>query len=529
MPVLVNQIKLSPNDDEALVLEKALARVGKKQSDMESFRITRRSVDARKKQVSLIYQAELSFYNEKNIPYDSDVIWLPKEAENAPLVSHLPDRPVIVGTGPAGLFCAYVLATAGARPILLERGASVEKRAACVEEYWKDGVLSPRSNVQFGEGGAGTFSDGKLTTRIGDARVKKVLSLFHQYGADADILYKAKPHIGSDVLRRVIKNMRNDLIEKGCEFRFETTLSDIKIKNGRIESAITDTGEEIPCRHLILAIGHSARDTYEMLYQKGISMVQKPFSVGLRIEHLQADIDRARYGSFAGHPKLGAAEYQLSSKVGDHHCYSFCMCPGGLVVAAASEPESIVTNGMSNRARNEKNANSALCAGVDRRFFESDHPLAGMFFQRELEKKAYALAGSTGAAPVQTVGSFLGSGKPAGFGKVFPSYTGETCLANLQTLFPLPILETLQAGIQMFGKKIDGFSCSDAVLTGPETRTSAPVRILRNENYESTNLGGMYPAGEGAGYAGGIMSAAVDGMRVAEGILTNEKDGNNEQ
>ncbi len=517
MIIRVNNIKVSPDDDLSVVRERVLAKIKKKEKDICDFRVVRRSIDARKKQVHLVYSAEVTLAEDVRVSEGQDVVILPAVAMEEPLVSHLADRPVVVGTGPCGLFCALTLARAGAAPLILERGATVEKRAELVEKYWQSGVLDSRSNVQFGEGGAGTFSDGKLTTRINDPRAKQVLEDFHRFGADEDILYVAKPHIGTDVLRQVIATMRAHLIELGAEFRFETALSDIEIKEGKVQAVLTDKGERIPCSHLFLGIGHSARDTYEMLYARGATMMQKPFSVGVRIVHLQADIDKAMYGDWAGHPVLGAADYQLSYREGDDACYSFCMCPGGLVVAAASEQDTVVTNGMSHRARNEKNANAALCVNVDRRYFADDHPLSGVAFQRELEQKAFQMTGGKGA-PCQTVGGFL-AGKVLPFGKVTPSYTGGVILCDLNGLFPKPILDMLGRGLHSFGGKIEGFDSPDAVLTGPETRTSAPVRILRDENYESVSIKGLYPMGEGAGYAGGIMSAAVDGIKVAQAVL----------
>ena len=418
MKVRVNNIKLSPDAEDAAVFQQALFRLRKKESDVLSFRIVRQSVDARKKQVHFVYAAELELKEGSRLPDSTDIIKRPDDVPEAPLKSHLKERPVVVGTGPCGLFCALTLARAGAPPLILERGAQVQKRTKLVERYWQGGDLDNHSNVQFGEGGAGTFSDGKLTTRIHDKRASLVLRDFRRFGADADILVKAKPHVGTDVLRQVVQNMRQALIDLGCEFQFETALTGLDIQNGSIQGIYTSKGEHIPCKKVVLAIGHSARDTYEMLLDSGVLMVQKPFSVGVRIEHLQQHIDRAMYGNFAGHPKLGPAEYQLSHRVGDDACYSFCMCPGGLVVAAASEPNSLVTNGMSHRARNEKNANSALCVNVDERDFGSNHPLAGVFFQRELEKRAFSLA--KGAAPVQTVGSLLWGEKNTALGSVQP-------------------------------------------------------------------------------------------------------------
>lgn len=517
MAILIRNILLSPDEDENNLQDKALALIGKKEKDLVSFRILRQSVDARKKQVRLVYQVALTLENESGISFGGDVDHFEDEKPLAQRSSHLKSRPVIVGTGPCGLFAALTLARAGATPLILERGAQVEKRTEAVEAYWNGGPLSPDTNVQFGEGGAGTFSDGKLTTRISDARASQVLSDFHLFGADADILYKAKPHIGTDVLREVIQNIRHYLISLGCEFQFETALIDIKSENGYVKGITTSRGDYISCEHLILAIGHSARDTYEMLFEKGISMMQKPFSVGVRIEHLQSEIDRAMYGDYAGHPRLGPAEYQLSYREAGDACYSFCMCPGGVVVAAASEPETIVTNGMSYHSRNGQNANSALCVNVDERYFDSAHPLAGVDFQRKLEKKAFIMTKGAGA-PVMTVGGLM-EGKTGKFGRVTPSYTGQAVPVDMSRLFPEPIVNHLKSGLAVFDRKISGFAAADSILTGPETRTSAPVRILRDEYFESVSLRGLYPAGEGAGYAGGIMSAAVDGIRVAERIL----------
>ncbi len=522
MNVRIRNIKLSPDAGREDVLQRALAILRKKDNQIENFRIVRQSVDARKKQVQLVYSVELTLKEGGNVPQHPDVCVLEPEEVPRPLNSRLTDRPIVVGTGPCGLFCALTLARAGATPIILERGARVDERTRRVDQYWQGGALDINTNVQFGEGGAGTFSDGKLTTRIGDKRAKQVLEDFHRFGADEDILYKAKPHIGTDVLRQVIKNIRQHLIALGCEFQFETALTDLHIKNGILQGITTSKEEYIPCQHLILAIGHSARETYEMLLKKGVSIVQKPFSVGVRIEHLQKDINKAMYGDFAGHPALGAADYQLSYRQGEDACYSFCMCPGGIVVAAASEPETIVTNGMSYRSRSEQNANSALCVNVDKRDFDSDHPLAGVYYQRDLERKAFSITGGKGA-PLQTVGGFL-TGKIAAPGKVVPSYTGQTVLTDLQNVLPKRVTKMLQQGLLVFDKKIEGFAHPEALITGPETRTSAPVRIVRDEQTQSVSTKGLYPAGEGAGYAGGIMSAAGDGIRVAQAILTQEED-----
>lgn len=518
MRVRVNNIILPPEADFGDVRQQAAKKLKTGVGNTAEFRIVRQSVDARKKQVRLVYSAELTLPDKTVLPNSPDIRPLPPEIPSAPLKSTLRDRPVVVGTGPCGLFCALTLARAGAPPLILERGAEVNRRTELVNLYWQEGKLNISSNVQFGEGGAGTFSDGKLTTRINDPRSALVLKEFHRFGADEDILYKAKPHIGTDVLRCVIQSMRRELLALGCEIRFETALTGLDIQDGRLRHILTSHEEVIPCSHLILAIGHSARDTYEMLLRHGVSMVQKPFSVGVRIEHLQAELDQALYGKYAGHPRLGAAEYQLSHRVGNDACYSFCMCPGGIVVAAASEQETIVTNGMSRRARNEINANAALCVNVDGRYFADNHPLAGVYFQRELERRAYVLTGGKGA-PIQTVGGFM-NGITTEPGKIQPSYTGKTLPADLTGLFPQPVVAMLRQGLTAFGRKIEGYNDPEALLTGPETRTSAPIRLLRGDDCQSISTGGVYPAGEGAGYAGGIVSAAVDGIRVAEKILT---------
>lgn len=524
MSIQISGLRLTPEEPPEALRAAALRAVHKSERELTALRIVRESVDARKKQIWLTYTVELSLINEDDVALSDTVHRVLPLPEASLPQARLHARPIVVGTGPCGLFCALALAEAGAPPLIIERGAQIEKRTAAVEAYWHGGILPPQTNVQFGEGGAGTFSDGKLTTRIHDPRAARVLAAFHRFGADEDILYKAKPHIGTDVLRQVIINLRARLMQLGCEFRFETQMTDLVTKNGRITGMITDSGDRLACRVLVLAIGHSARDTYQMLLENGLAITQKPFSVGVRIEHLQSDIDRALYGAYAGHPRLGAASYQLSHRQGDDACYSFCMCPGGVVVAAASEADTVVTNGMSYRARGGTNANAALCVNVDSRSFGGGHPLAGVEFQRELEQKAYRLTRGIGA-PIQTAGSFLNGGTSR-FGRVIPSYTGHTVPIDLHTLFPQRVTDMLKTGLLQFEKKIKGFAADDVVLTAPETRTSAPVRLMRGDTLESVSLGGLYPAGEGAGYAGGIMSAAVDGLRVAEAIIckgdTNE-------
>ncbi len=435
-------------------------------------------------------------------------------------------RPVIVGAGPCGLFCALALAQAGVPAIVLERGKPVEQRQADVMAYWHAGQLNPESTVQFGEGGAGTFSDGKLTTRIHDPRCDKVLETFVACGAPPETRWRAKPHLGTDVLAPLLVQLRKQLVSLGTTFLFQTRMDELLLANGRVVGVRLADGTVIDTETVALAIGHSARDTFSMLHDKGVVMTPKPFSVGVRIEHPQALINQARYGG-RSHYKLGAAEYQLFERFPDRTAYTFCMCPGGTVVAAASEPQTIVTNGMSDSTRQGGNANSAFVVSVD----ASDvghQPLDGVAFQRRLEQAAFHLGGSTGAAPVQCLADFLVGRPTVRFGTVQPTYTGNTEKARLDEALPGVITARLREAVPAFARQINGFSLPDALLTGYETRTSSPVRMIRNAAFQAEGLFGLYPAGEGAGYAGGIMSAAVDGLRVAEAMLgkgENRTDG----
>lgn len=425
----------------------------------------------------------------------------------------LTSRPVVVGFGPGGMFAALLLAEQGYRPIVLERGADVEARAEAVDRFTRDGVLDPETNIQFGAGGAGTFSDGKLVTRINDSRLRYVLDTLHSLGAPEQILTCAKPHIGTDRLREVVGAMRDRIRALGGEIRFGTRLDGIRRgREGRIVALQTSAGQ-IGCDALILAIGHSARDTYAMLEEAGIVTCPKPFSVGLRIEHLQEEIDRALYGKYAGHPDLGKGEYALSKRVGEDAVYTFCMCPGGEVVAAASEQGGVVVNGMSRFARDGRNANAALAVSVS--------PEDGIAFQRMLEQKAYEMGGGGFRAPVQTVGDFLVGKTGSEPKRIQPTYRGGmTTLAPLHELFPEAIGEMLRLGLHDFERKLAGFAAPDAVLTGVETRTSAPLRILREAgSLTAVGCDNLYPCGEGAGYAGGISSAAVDGIACASALM----------
>ncbi len=482
--------------------------------------IIRRAVDARHPDdIRFVYTVGLSLSPEREnalcgrIPGAKAV----GEEAGAPILPagtrKLPARPVVAGFGPAGMFCALLLAERGYRPLVLERGAAMEERVAAVERFWESGSFDPDANVQFGEGGAGTFSDGKLTTRISDPRCRWVLETLVRFGAPEDILVSAKPHIGTDLLRGVVRRLRDTVIAAGGEVRFRCPVQAVSLRDGAVRSVTTPQGE-IPSPLLVCALGHSARDSFAMLHALGIRMEAKPFSAGVRIEHRQADVDRALYGKNAGHPLLPPGEYQLSYREGERGVYTFCMCPGGVVVPAASADGETVVNGMSVRARDGKNANAALVVGVGPGDF-GEGPLDGMRFQERLERAAFRDGFS---APVQTAGRFLKGEAGAVFGNVRPTYARGVYAADLESILPPPVCQWLRTGLRRFGQRQRGFDSEDTVLTGVETRTSSPVRILRGESLEAS-VAGLYPCGEGAGYAGGIVSAAVDGVRVAERIL----------
>jgi len=433
-----------------------------------------------------------------------------------------PKRPVVVGMGPAGLFAGLLLSQMGFRPLILERGKAVRERTKDTWGLWRQGVLNPESNVQFGEGGAGTFSDGKLYSQIKDPRYlsRKVLEEFVKAGAPEEILYESHPHIGTFKLVGMVEKMRATILSLGGEIRFESRVDDIEIENGAVCSVVLANGERIATDHLVLAVGHSARDTFAMIHKRGIYIEAKPFSIGFRIEHPQSLIDRARYGKNAGNPQLGAADYKLVHHASNgRSVYSFCMCPGGTVVAATSEPGRVVTNGMSQYSRNERNANAGIVVGITP---EQDYPgdaLAGVEFQRKWESRAFELGGGAYQAPGQLVGDFLAGRPSTQFGEVLPSYTPGVHLTDLSTALPDYAIEAIREALFAFAKQIKGFDLADAVLTGVETRTSSPIRIKRNrDDYQSINTRGLYPTGEGAGYAGGILSAAVDGIEVAEAV-----------
>jgi uncharacterized FAD-dependent dehydrogenase len=527
MTIRVNNIKISLDDDIEKVKSLAAKACKIDKKHMRNYRILKESIDARRKNnIQLVYHIEFECDNEAKVVLkanNKDVIYEEKLPEEEFVFGSekLSTRPVIVGSGPAGLFAGLTLAKKGYRPIILERGGAVEERSKKINHFWQTGVLDLDSNVQFGEGGAGTFSDGKLTTRIKDVRCEFVLREFVEAGAPPEIIYSGKPHIGTDILIDVVRNIRNEIISLGGEVKFNSKVTDITVKDGKIISVRVNDEYEIPCEVVVFAIGHSARDTYEMLLNRGLTFEQKPFAIGVRIEHLQSMIDENQYGKFANHPKLRAADYRLTytSAKYERPCYSFCMCPGGVVVAAASEDKRVVTNGMSEYARDKDNANAAIVVGVGAADFGSSHPLAGVEFQRHYEALAYKVGGGDYLAPVQLVGDFLKDKVSTKIGNVKPSYPRGYSFGDLRECLPSYVISVLKEGLLEFDKKIKGFAGYDAVLTGIETRTSAPIRIKRNECLESTDVSGIYPCGEGAGYAGGIVSAAVDGIKVAERIM----------
>lgn len=524
--IRINNIQLPLDYSSDTVIEKSSKELGIDKKAIKSATIFKRSVDARKKD-NIFFLCSIDI--ELNVSKQSIL----KKAKNA--LSVKPYRydiekwnggtsPVVVGMGPAGLFAALILAQSGAKPILIERGRDVDKRHKDVQEFWLTGKLNTSSNVQFGEGGAGTFSDGKLNTGTKDLRQRKVLEEFAKHGAPDEILYNAKPHIGTDKLRVTVKNIRKEILALGGTVLFETKLVGINFKNSSVVSAVTEQNgktQVIETDNIILAIGHSARDTFEMLYSKDLPIEAKSFSVGARIEHLRENIDKAQYGRFAGNKRLGAASYKLNTHLDNGRgVYTFCMCPGGRVVNASSEENMLVTNGMSEFARDEINSNSALLVGVSPDDFKSDNPLAGMYFQRELEKKAFELGGGNYNAPVQRVDDFINNTKSTALGSVKPTICPNYEFSDLNYIFPEYVSESMKRSIKLMGKKLKGFDDGDAVLTGVETRSSSPIRILRNnDTLESIAIKGLYPCGEGAGYAGGIISAAVDGIKCAEKII----------
>lgn len=509
------KIKADLSDDE--LFEKIYKKYKINKNDVTERRIIKKSIDARNKaDIFYNYSVELECKNENKI---KNVQIVKKEEPFKIIVNRKSSkRPVIIGAGPAGLFSALTLAQNGIKPIIIEQGKTVDERKKDVEEFQKTGKLNTLSNVQFGEGGAGTFSDGKLTSGIHNPLCKIVLKEFYNFGAPEQILYINKPHIGTDNLINIIRNMRNEIIKLGGEFLFNEKVTDFEFENSKVTAVIC--GKRIETDTVILAIGHSARSTFEKLYEKGVKMEKKNFSIGVRIEHKQSMINKSQYGEITK-LKLPPAEYKMAYHGENRSCYTFCMCPGGTVIASSSEPETIVTNGMSVYARNGENANSAVLVNVTPNDFKGESPLEGMYFQKDLEQKAFKLGGSNYNAPIQRFEDFENNVKSIHIGEIKPTYKPGVTLSNLNEILPDFISKTLVEGIKYFDKSIKGFAHPDAILTGVETRSSSPVQITRNENKQS-NIKGLYPCGEGAGYAGGIMSAAVDGIKCAIAVLTQE-------
>lgn len=523
--IKINNIKVPLDFDFSSLRELCVKKLGLSSDRLGAVRLAGKSVDARRKaDVHFLISILVEYNNEEQLlkKMKNAVSYQPYVYKIKP-VENIAERPVIVGFGPAGMYAALVLAEAGARPIILERGGDVDSRCETVEKFRKTAKLDTECNVQFGEGGAGTFSDGKLTTGIKDKRIGYVFKRLVEFGAPEEILWLGKPHVGTDKLRDVVKNLREYVKSLGGEVMFGCRFYEYEAENGAVKAAryIKDNTERsIKTKNIILATGHSARDVFELLYENKIELSQKNFSVGVRIEHLRSDIDKAMYGDFAGHKALKAADYKLAVHLPNgRSVYTFCMCPGGYVMAASSEEKRLAVNGMSCFARNAENSNSALLVGVNTDDYGSSHPLAGMYFQRRLEEKAYIAGGGGYCAPVSTVGSFLEKSKDMKLGRVTPSYAPAVKFALPDEYLPDFVCESLRLGIKEMGKKIKGFDSSDAVLTGIESRSSSPVRINRGEDFQSVSLEGLYPCGEGAGYAGGIVSAAVDGMKCAEAVI----------
>lgn len=523
--IRIEEIQLDLDDNEEILKSKVSKILGLPEKEVLSYTIVKKAIDSRKKHnILFIYSLDVEVKDTKAIKK-----WNKKHRARIQepfiykekIANKTNKNIIVVGSGPCGLFATLLLAKAGLNPLLIERGKDVDSRIKDVDKFSDTGIFNPKSNIQFGEGGAGTFSDGKLYTLINDPRSKYIFSELIKAGAPEEIAWSASPHVGTDKLRSVIKNLRNEIIKYGGKVKFETCLTDIKSNDGKIEAIIVNDSEKIPVDELILATGHSSRDTYKMLFDRQLKMSQKPFAIGVRIEHNAEMINKCQYGDNYKHPKLPTAKYKLVQHLKDKRpVYTFCMCPGGYVMGATSEENAVVTNGMSEYAQDGENSNSALLVPIKVSDFASDHPLAGIEFQREWERKAFIAGGSDYSAPVQLVGDFLEKRTSTEIKNVKPSYKPDIKPTTLDSCLPDYVLESLRLALPLLGTKIKGFAHPEAILTGVETRSSSTIRIERNENFES-NIAGVYPAGEGAGHAGGIVSSAIDGMKVAEAIIEN--------
>lgn len=526
MIIRVAQVKVPLEHSIEDIISKACKKAKLNKQQITTHQLVKKSIDARKKdQLQYIYSVDLTVaHNVKLKVKDKDISVVEPVAYQFPIIGELAlaHRPVVIGAGPAGLFCAYLLARMGYQPLVLERGKAVEERSKDVEAFWRTGILNTESNVQFGEGGAGTFSDGKLNTVVKDklGRNRMVLETFVRFGAPEDILYNNKPHIGTDVLFDVIRNMRTEIISLGGEFRFDSCVTDFVFQDQRLTHVVVNGQEHIPCLVAVLATGHSARDTFYVLYERQVPMESKPFAVGFRVEHPQKMVNETQYHT-TDMKNLPVADYKVTYHASNNRAvYSFCMCPGGYVVNASSEQNMLAVNGMSYRARSGQNANSAIIMSVTPEDFPEKHPLAGIAFQRELERKAYLLC--DGKIPQQLFGDFEKNQTSIGYGEFSSCTRGNADFSNLTNILPTALNEAFCEGMHAFGQKISGFDRQDAILSAVESRTSSPVRILRNEDGES-EMKGLYPCGEGAGYAGGITSAAMDGLKIAEAIIKKYK------
>ena len=520
--IRINQLKIDINYTESELRRKILKTLKISEEQLVSYKLVKRSLDARKKpKVHYVCVVDANVVNESKVLSKNKQLVQAKKMEYEYPTPIFKASPIIVGFGPAGLFAAYILAELGLKPVVFERGEDVDSRTLSVEAFWKTGELKSNSNVQYGEGGAGTFSDGKLTTRSKDPRAKKVLDVLVKHGAPEEILYMNKPHVGTDILKDVVKSMRAYILEKGGTINFNSYVKSFDVREGHIKGIVLENNEQFHSDQVILAIGHSARDTYEVLYDLGLDIEQKPFAMGVRIEHLQDTIDLNQYGTLDHREFLGASDYKLTHKASNgRSVYSFCVCPGGMVVASSSEQGGLVVNGMSEHARDQKNINSAILVQIQVEDFESTHPLAGVYYQRKYEQRAFELGGNNYHAPAETLGSFLHDQEHQ-LNRIIPSYKPGVKWIQIKECLPKVVYEALKEGLVAFGKKIEGFDASDVVLTAIESRSSAPIRMNRDyTTMESPNIKGLYPIGEGAGYAGGIVSSAIDGIKVAEIVAT---------